>query len=325
MRDNRTNYVLVGAFVLAMVMALVVSIALISGRAGATDSYYAVYDNVSGLKYGAKVFFDGFAIGQVQDIKPQRSGGKVSFIVELAIKHGWPIPDDSVARIAASGLLAAVAVDIKGGASAILAKPGSQIRSQPGGNLFVAMADIASEVTALSQTGIRPLVEALNRTVSSFGPVIEKRAPELLDNLVALSADLAEKTPRISSNMERATKGLDRVFSDANTRKLNDAIDNADRTTANLAELTQSLHASKAKVDQVIGLLDKTVAGNSDNIDRSLRDLRYTMQAVASSIDSVTDNLDGTARNMNEFSRQIRQNPSLLLGGARPARETGPQ
>ncbi len=326
MRDSRTNYVLVGAFVLAMVVALVLSIAFISGRTGATDAYHAVYDNVAGLKYGTKVYFEGYAIGQVQDIQPQRDGGgKVIFDIELAVRHGWQIPEDSVARIAASGLLAAVAIDIKGGSSPILLKPGSQIRSQPGGNLFAAMADIASEVTALSQSGLRPLVEALNRTVSSFGPVIEKRAPQLLDNLVALSADLAEKTPRISSNVEQMTNGLNRVFSDANTRKIDDAIDNADRTAASLAELTASLHSSKAKVDEVLGILDKTVAGNSDNINRSLADLRYTMRAVASNIDSVTDNLEGTAHNMNEFSREIRQNPSLLLGGARPAQDMGPK
>jgi phospholipid/cholesterol/gamma-HCH transport system substrate-binding protein len=325
MRDRRINYVLVGGFALAMLVALLVTVGVLSGRTGRTDAYSVLFDNVGGVRSGTRVLFEGFAIGQVDDIQPQRDGGKVHFKLRLAVKEGWQIPEDSVARIAASGLLAAVAVDIKGGTSAVLLAPGTEIKSQPGGNLFSAMADIASEVTSLSQTGLRPLVETLNRTVAAFGPVIEQRAPQLLDNLVSLSADLAAKTPRISSNVEQMTSGMNRLFSPDNTRKLEDTIDNADRTAANLAELTGSLHSSKAKVDSLLATLDKVAADNGETIGQGLKDLRYSLQAVARNIDSVTYNLEGTARNMNEFSREIRQDPGLLLGGNRPRDETGPK
>ena len=325
MRDSRTNYALVGGFVVAMVVALVLSIAFISGRTGSTDDYFAVYDNVAGLKYGTKVLYEGFAIGQVADIDPDQRGGKTSFSVRLAVMHGWKIPDDSVARIAASGLLSALAIDIKGGSSPTLLKPGSQVRSQQGGNLFAAMADIASEVTNLSQSGLRPLVESLNRTVASFGPMLEQKAPQLFDNLLSLSADLADKTPRISSNVEQMTSGMNRVFSPDNTRKIDETIGSASQAAANLAELTGSLKSSKAKVDDVLSALDKMVAGNSDKVGQSLGDLRYSLQAVSRNIDSITYNLEGTSRNMSEFSREIRENPGLLLGGTKPAREVTPK
>jgi phospholipid/cholesterol/gamma-HCH transport system substrate-binding protein len=35
----------------------------------------------------------------------------------------------------------------------------------------------------------------------------------------------------------------------------------------------------------------------------------------------INQNLEGAARNMFEFSRQIRQNPGLLLGGKPPTDE----
>jgi phospholipid/cholesterol/gamma-HCH transport system substrate-binding protein len=325
MRDGRINYVLVGAFVLAMLVAMVLGIALILGRTGSADSYYAVYDNVAGVKYGTKVLFEGFTVGQVEDIQPRHEGGPVSFKVRLAVASGWPIPDDSVARIAVSGLLSAVAIDIKGGSSAALLRPGAQIRSQSGGNLFGALAEIASEVTSLSQTGLRPLVETLNRTMNAFGPVIEQRAPQLFDNLVALSSDLAAKTPRISANVEQMTNGMNRLLRDDNTRKFDDMIDHADHAAANLAELTNALQSSRAKVDALLTTLNKTADANSDTVSQSLKDLRYSLQAVARNIDSVTYNLEGTARNMNEFSREIREDPGLLLGGSRRREETGPR
>jgi phospholipid/cholesterol/gamma-HCH transport system substrate-binding protein len=325
MRDSRINYVLVGSFVLVMLAALVVSIAMISGRAGRGDTYYVLYDNVGGVRYGTRVLYEGFTIGQVDDIQPQRDGGKVRFKLRLAVTGGWQIPDDSVARIATSGLLAAVAVDIKGGSSMALLSPGDQIRSLPSGNLFTAMTDIASEVTSLSQNGLRPLIETLNRTVTAFGPILEQRAPQLIDNLVSLSADLAAKTPRISTNVEQMTSGLNRLLSPDNTRKLEDTIGNVDRTASNLAELTGSLHSSKAKVDSLLATLDKVTVDNSEAIGQGLKDLRYSLQAVARNIDSVTYNLEGTARNMNEFSREIRQDPGLLLGGNRSRDEAGPK
>lgn len=325
MRDSRTNYVLVGSFVLAMLGAMVVAIALISGRTGTTDAYYATYENVGGVKYGTSVLYEGFAIGQVQDIMPQRDSGKVTFRLRLEVKHDWPIPTDSVARVAASGLLAAVAIDVRGGTSPTLLKPGSQIPSQEGGNLFAAMSDIASQVTALSQTGLKPLVETLGHAVNAVAPMLEQRAPQLLDNLLSVSSDLADKTPRISSDLEKMSSGLNRVFSEANTRKMEDTIANADLTVANMAQLSGSLKESKAQVDDILAALDKAVAGNSDTVGQSLKDLRYSLQAVSRNIDSITYNLEGTSRNMNEFSREIRQNPGLLLGSGRPAQETGPR
>ena len=75
----------------------------------------------------------------------------------------------------------------------------------------------------------------------------------------------------------------------------------------------------------MLASFDKAVTGSGDSMGQSLKDLRYTLQAVSRNIDSITYNVEGTARNMNEFSQQIRQNPGVLLGGSRPLQETGPK
>jgi len=46
---------------------------------------------------------------------------------------------------------------------------------------------------------------------------------------------------------------------------------------------------------------------------------------VSRNIDSITYNLEGTSRNMSEFSREIRENPGLLLGGNKPVQEVTPK
>jgi phospholipid/cholesterol/gamma-HCH transport system substrate-binding protein len=94
-----------------------------------------------------------------------------------------------------------------------------------------------------------------------------------------------------------------------------------DRFSGNFADLSSDLRTTKAKVEGIVEELDGLLADNRENVNQGLQDLRYTAQAVARHIDAITYNLEGTSRNMHEFSRQIRQNPGLLLGGTPPRDE----
>ncbi len=317
MRNVRVNYAVVGGFVLAMLAALVVVVALLTGRTGEVETYYTHFANVTGVKYGTKVTFEGFVVGQVEEIEPQREASGTRFLLKLSVRHGWQIPKDSVARITASGLLSAVIVDIKGGTATEMLAPDTEIASGASANLFAVMSDVAGQVTDLNQTALKPLLQTVNGEVARFGDLLDKQAPELLANMVAVSSDLARKTPRITADVERMTTTLStKVVTDDNAERMAASI-------ANVQRLTQGLEASRAKLDATITAVDHLVAGNTATVDASLKDLRYTLQTVARSIDAVTYNLEGTTRNFNEFSRQIRDDPALLIGGRRT--EDGPK
>ena len=110
MRSSGINYLVVGAFVLAMLVGLIVSLAMLTGRTGATDTYYTVYRNVAGIKFGTQILYEGFPIGQVEEVTPMPEEGGMRFRVDFSVQEGWRIPIDSVAQVAASGLLAAITV-----------------------------------------------------------------------------------------------------------------------------------------------------------------------------------------------------------------------
>ena len=59
MRSNKINYVLVGLFVAAMAFVLVASVITLSGGSGSTDSYHAIYRNVTGVKFGTQILYEG--------------------------------------------------------------------------------------------------------------------------------------------------------------------------------------------------------------------------------------------------------------------------
>ena len=88
MNYDKLNYVIVGGFVLAMLAGLIVALAMLTGRTGATDAYYVVYRNVTGIKFGT----------QVEEVVPEPSAGGMRFRVDFSVKEGWQIPEEQHRR-----------------------------------------------------------------------------------------------------------------------------------------------------------------------------------------------------------------------------------
>ena len=53
--------------------------------------------------------------------------------------------------------------------------------------------------------------------------------------------------------------------------------------------------------------------------------LRESIGVISYNIQSIMYNMETTTRNMNEFSRQLRDNPGVILSGKPPADEAGSQ
>jgi phospholipid/cholesterol/gamma-HCH transport system substrate-binding protein len=306
MQDSRINYVVVGAFVAAMIAAFVVVASMLAGRTGSTDDYYTYYNNVGGIKFGTLVFYEGYQIGQVTKIEPQREGEKLRFKVDLEIQEGWKIPEDSLARANVSGLLAAIAIDIRGGKSPNALKPGSEIKGQAASNFFATLADIGAEFGDLSNNSLRPLIDNVNNYVRQLGDATVDHLPEIMANLEKISASV----DRSSSLVEKD------LLKPGNRQHIDDILANANKVTANLADVSKGLDETRKLLNESIASVNKVVTSNTGNVDETMRNLRYTLDTVARYVDDIAHNADATARNMSEFSRNIRENPGLILGGA---------
>ncbi len=300
MYKQRLNYVIVGAFVTAMLAAGILSVALLAGRTGAVDSYFIVFDNVADVKFGTQVRYEGYPVGQVDDIAPVEHGGGMRFRVNVSVQHGWRIPDDSVARVGSSSFLAAKTIDIAAGQSEAAVAPGGEIPGAPAADIFATINATAAEISDLNRRNIRPLVETLH----SLAETVEADAPRITQQVTAF-------TERLNASVEP----LQDLLAPQNVEAVRHSVRNMEETTANLAAISGDLSDTLAKVDNVAGNLDRLVEDNQASVDQSLKDVRYTLSSIAATVDSVVHNLEGTARNMNEFSRLIRRNPGLLLDG----------
>lgn len=321
MKSRKINYVVVGGFVIAMLTALTFSIALLSGHSGETEDYYVVYDNVSGVGFGTKVLFEGYHVGQVEDITPAVEDGVLHFRLDMSIVKGWHIPVDSVARKESGGLLSAVTIAISAGESIETLEPGSQINSGASTSLFDVVSQVASDAGDVTRTGLKPLLENINKQVALLGVMLEEDIPVLLGELSATASVAAERAPVILANLETFTENLDEILSARNIALVNSSLENIEEGTGNFVAIAGDLQTTSANIDRMIASINEVVSGNKDNVDKTLVDLRYSMESVARHVDAISRNLEGSSRHMYEFSRQIRLNPGLLLGGKPPRDE----
>ncbi len=299
MRSDRWNYVVAGGFVLASLVGIVVLLAVLAGRTGATDAYTVRFRNVTGLGRGTQVLFEGYPVGQIEEIRAVEGEGPHRFEVELAIRRGWPIPEDSVAEITAPGLLAAFALQIHAGESPVRLEPGGRIRADDGPPIFELVSGVAEDLGRLAETEIKPLLATVGES-----------APVIIGNLEELSVRVNELAARVEE-----------ILSEENTRAVGRILANVDAAGASLAEVARELDGTAQRLGGLLARVEEMVAENREEVGRAVRDLRFSLETVASHVESINQNLEGASRNMNEFARAIRSNPGLLLNGRAPSDE----
>lgn len=336
MKHDRINYVVVGVFVVVSFVLLLWFLSTVSGKTGPADRYHVVYDNVSGLRFGTRVFYEGYLIGQVESITPIRksqgaAGGAAGtrYRVEFSVQQGWSIPTNSEARVTASGLLGQISIDIREGDANTALSPGDEITGQTGANMMAAINDVAGEMRSLARDVVRPMLTQLNARVDSVSGALEKSLEGLADtvnpenraNLSALLANIRESTETMKNAAEEihATAASTReLVSEVNKGTVTDILDDFAVTASNAATLSAELRDSRRRLDNTLSQLNEAVAENRPELRDAVTDLRTTMHIVVGNIDSLMQQLDSTSRNLNDFSRQVKRNPAALIRGDYP-------
>jgi len=284
MRKEQRNYVLVGGFVAAMVTALILWIMLMTGRTGATDDYFVVYQSVNGLKPGVEILYEGFPVGVIEGIEPIDQDGRRRFRVDIGVERGWPIPEDSHAAIA-TGIFSAALIDIQGGESEKMLEPGDRIPSQEAVDLVAAVNAAANRATAV-----------LND--------VSQRAPDILDNV-----------EQFTIKMNEAVEQVNALLGPTNLKRIDQILTNVETVSGQADTVIANLSETRRKVDALIGRLDALFENERGDVAKAIDDLSHSLAAVARHIDSIAANLEATTRNLNEFSRQVRENPGVLIRG----------
>jgi phospholipid/cholesterol/gamma-HCH transport system substrate-binding protein len=251
--DSNVNYTVVGAFVILLVAAIVMSIIwLSSGFNVVPETYYLIYsqESVSGLSLDSPVEYNGVKVGTVQEISIVKNNPRLVKVL-LSIKTTTPITQGTVATLTSRGLTGVVFIalkDVGNNLEPLIAKPGYPypvIPTTP--SLYMrldsALRQVTKSLQTVSQTfktlfdqenlkSIKNILNNMNQVTLNFANNTEK-INRIIDNTTLASSQFS---PLLRST-QNAMRTLEMQTMPATYRLMS----NLDEITRNLAEVSLQL------------------------------------------------------------------------------------
>lgn len=203
------------------------------------NTYFATFDDISGLSASAPIFANGYQVGIVKDIQFDYTGEK-GIVVLFSLDDKMRLP---------AGTTATIASDFMGNVKM---------------NLVMNATDAPKSFLNQGDTIRGAVSDGLMSRAAAIIPQVEQMLPKIdsiLMNLNALSGDPAlarslHNVETITADLTTSTRQLNTLMNSLNqqvpalTAKADGVLDNAQQLTKNLAEL--DVNATMQRVDQTI-------------------------------------------------------------------------
>lgn len=312
MATSRAQRVRLGIFVGVGLLVLVGGLIVLAGmRMGEVrDSYTIRYADgavsLSGLEAGSPVKYSGIRVGRVDGIRidPEDLG---VVLVEISLTGGTPVAADSKANLGSQGITGLKYIELTRGTRAAGIRPvGSGI--PPGASALDSLSSQAGDIADKVST-------TLDRINALVDPAMKQRVATLLDDADALLktteatiAENRESLKTVSTNLATASARFDGVGQRLESL-LDDAQPHVRRVLRDASKMARNVEGSSGEFKGLI--TDSRKALNS--ADRLMQTGTLTLQRSRDDlIDGIRD-LREVAENLKDFSRRIREDPSLLL------------
>jgi phospholipid/cholesterol/gamma-HCH transport system substrate-binding protein len=245
--ETKANYVLIGAFTLAVVVGVFGFVYWFQniGGTGERAFYRIVFDDsVSGLRTGGAVLFNGIKVGEVTDLKLNPEKPK-QVIATISIDKSVAVRPDMQIGMEFQGLTGIASLALKGGSPNLPALAG------PKDNPPVLMAPpgATTDVTQAARDVMRKLDEFITENQKAF-----KSAVENIDRFTGALARNSERIDRIAEGLQNLTGGEDGKSGEINeaARSIKQLADHLDQRTAEITAGVNRLTLSGAREIQTL-------------------------------------------------------------------------
>jgi phospholipid/cholesterol/gamma-HCH transport system substrate-binding protein len=303
--ETKANYVLIGAFTLAVIAGGFLFVLWFSGasKTAVHKTYKIIFTgSVSGLTRGSSVLFNGLNVGNVNSIDfLEKDPSKV--VAQIDIAGRTPVKTNTKARLESQGLTGVAVVALTGGAeNAPPLEPG------PDGAAPIIYAD---------RSDLQNLLENVERLAAKADDVLEK-ADKLIDaNSASITdtlknadtfskaladnssgvgaalkgvADLGPKIGPLANKLEVLSGDVDDLVKAVDKEKVRAVVDNVETFTSTIAH--DQNHIDNLLKDSAS--LARHLNDTAGQLDGALSDARNLLQAVDSKkIASVVDKVQG--------------------------------
>ncbi len=302
----KTKNIIVGIFVVVLSLGMIFFVTWMGSTAIQEESeIYIVYldEAVSGLSPNAPVKYKGVNIGQVSviQINPNNSN---QVELQLRIRQGAPIKQDSTAVLTAQGITGLQYIEITGGSQDM-----PMLQPQDEGSLPVIPAGKSTLATV--EAAIGPILTNINYTIADIREILKNTNPEHLEHILAdvqtVTGSFADHSDDIFQDVRDTANGLNQITQETNTliTDLRGFFKVQQRqftsTMSDIQKLTTRLNHLIVQVDNqnVISEFNKTI-----------RDLDYLIQTLngkrnGKGVMTVTQELETTLQEVQTLSRTL--------------------
>ncbi len=265
-------------------------------------TYYASYENTSGLQTAAPVTIHGVKVGTIESITfDPKKGNDVE--VAIAVKRQYRLPKDTRAVIYNDGLMGGKAIMLELGTSTEMLQRGDKIISVAGSDM---MASIGGELGDLKGK-ISVVADNLAKTLENINTLVEQNTESLsgtMSNLNSISSSLDGVLKTERKNIEGIVTSLNGLAEmlDQNTERFDRIISNVDAVAEQLEQ---------AQVDSLVRAFTST----ADNLSTMLASINAGEGSLGELISDkeLYDNLAKASGNLSALLADLKEHPARYV------------
>ena len=301
--ETRSNYILVGAVTLAMLVGLLVFTVWLAGLSNRETKCYDIYfaQAVGGLNKGSNVTFSGVPVGQIERISllPDRP----EFVwVRIEVQEETPVLQGTTAEIHGVGFTGVSEIQLTGAAR--------------GGRPIEQVGPQGCPVIPSSTSGLGALLNSAPELMERIQRLTERLTELLSDQNQDAVADILQNLERTTDVLAQRAPELGQAITEARVAVRNAGV--ASERIGALADNTNRLVTEEGR--PAAQDLRKAIAGvqrATENLDAMIADARPGVQNFSK---STLPELNRLVRDMRELTQSL-QNVSQRveqggIGGA---------
>ena len=292
--ETRANYVIVGVFTLAAILAAFAFVywtAQIGDRGETAELRVRIQGSASGLGPGSLVLFNGVKVGVVKRVYFDRNDPNAA-IATTEIDKTTPLTKSTQADIGIASLAGQVNIELKGAnpkepnlleeaekegrTAEIVANP-SAVNNllQTAQNIFSRADRVLSDLEGFTKDVRGPLTQTV-KNAQTFSDALAKNADGIDKFLTAVSA-LSDELKDVSGKLDGTLKAAEGLLNAVDKDKIKSIVANVDTVTGNLKETSKQLDGVIRNVDTAVG---------------SVNDFAKRTQGTLAKVDNVLDGID---------------------------------
>ncbi len=287
--ETRSNFVLVGAVTLAILVGLLLFVVWLSGLSNKENRCYDIYfgQAVGGLNRGSNVTFSGVPVGQITQIAllPQRP----EFVwVRIEVDEDTPILQGTTAQIKGVGFTGVSEIQLQGAVKG--ARPIQQVGPE------------GCPVIPSSSGGLGALLNSAPELIERIQRLTERLTELLSDENQNAISDILENVEQTTQVLADRAPELGDAISDARIAMRNAGV--AAQRVSELAESTNELVAEEGR--PAAQDLRRAIAGvqrATENLDAMIADARPGVQNLTKSTLPEANRL---VRDMRELTQSLK-------------------